>query len=243
METSAVPLDLRRIVRKGWKIALAITLICAGVALLLHALWPARYEATAVLTVAPISSSPAGDGVNMDTERVVSSSDSVLREAAELTDKSITKLRDNLLVSIPKGSNVLKFTVTSTDPEEAAQAANAISEAYGLQRTKTAQDAVDRATASLTTRIAELEAELGRQPEESIRSRAIELQIASLQERQAVLSASTFYPGSIVSVAVPPTGSTTPSFYIFLVGGLFLGLIIGAFVALVAERLRLQRAE
>lgn len=237
MEQSPFPIAISLIVRNGWRpVLLFIFLFIVG-AVVLHTAWPVKYEATSVLTVSPVTDS--SESVNMDTERVVARSDAVLGKAVnELGSKSVSELRDMLVVSVPKGSNVLQFSVTDSNPGAAANAANAIAKAYGSYRTSSAQAVVDAAIESITTRIAELEKAKSKVREDSIGARAIDLQMKSLQERQAALTATTYYPGSIVSSAVPPSRSLTPGLMLFIAGGLFTGLMVGTIFAITRERFR-----
>lgn len=241
MEQSPFPIDMSRIVRHGWKMVLVLTVVFMVGAVVLHTAWPDKYEATSVLTVSPVTDS--SESVNMDTERVVARSDAVLGKAVEeLGPKSVSGLRDTLVVSVPKGSNVLQFSVTGSSAEAAANSANAIAKAYGSYRTSSAQAVVDAAIESITVRIAELEKDKAKVSEGTIGARAIDLQMTSLQERQAVLNATTYYPGSIVSSAVAPSRSTTPGLGLFIAGGLFTGLLTGTVFVITRERFRANRA-
>lgn len=239
MQETAFPIDPVKILNNGWKPTVIITLIFVLLAGTLQLAWPDKYEATAVITVAPVTESSGA--VNMDTERVVARSDSVLNTAAEeLADSSTSALRERLTVNVPKGSNILQFTVSDSDAERAAQSANAIAKAYGNNRTSSAQAVTDAAMESITTRIAELEDQMS-STSNDVDERAIELQLNSLQERLAGYSATTYNPSSIVSTAVAPSSSTTPSLTIFLAGGFFVGILISLTFVFGRERFRAAR--
>lgn len=239
MQEAAFPIDPVKILNNGWKPTLIITLVFVLLAGILQLAWPDKYEATAVITVAPVTESSGS--VNMDTERVVARSDSVLNTAAEkLEGASTSALRESLTVNVPKGSNILQVTVSDSDADRAAQFANAIATAYGDNRTSSAQAVTDAAMASISTRIAELESQRS-STRNDVDERAIELQLNSLQERLAGYSATTYNPSSIVSTAVPPSRSTTPSLTIFIAGGFFVGLLVSLTFVFGRERFRAIR--
>lgn len=239
MQEAAYPIDPVQIFNNGWKPTVVITLAFILIAGALQIAWPDKYEATAVITVAPVTESSGS--VNMDTERVVARSDSVLNSAAEELDNASTRtLREKLTINVPKGSNVLQFTVLDSDPERAADSANAIAEAYGSNRTSSAQAVTDAAMESITTRIAELESQRT-SANNDVDERAIELQLNSLQERLAGYSSTTYNPSSIVSAAVAPSSSTTPGLAIFLAGGFFVGILVSLTFVFARERFRAAR--
>lgn len=229
---------VRRIVRERRILAIVfvVAVVLAGVAGLL---WPNRYEATATLTVEPVAVVDAGaeTTVNMETEQVVATSTEVLSPAAEaLGDVSVETLAAGLVVTVPRGSQVLEFSYTSASPSGAAETANAIAVSYREQRVANAEEIVRQATDNLSGRISELEGRLSTAEPGSAEARSLELQIQTLQERLALIVSNTFYPGSLVSPATTPTDATKPSMLIFLAGGAFLGLLVGAFAALLRRR-------
>ncbi|WBU38839.1 Wzz/FepE/Etk N-terminal domain-containing protein [Homoserinibacter sp. YIM 151385] len=242
MVEPAAPLTLdeaaRRVVRER-RLLIAVILVAVLAAGVIGFLWPSRYEATATLTVEPVAVVDPGSSatVNMETERVVATSTEVLGPAAEsLGGTSPEALAGALEVLVPRGSQVLEFTVTDAVPARAAEAANAIAESYREQRVANAEGIVQQAESNLTDRIAELEARLDGTADDSATARSLELQIQTLQERLALVVSNTFYPGSVVSPATTPTDATKPSILIFLAGGAFLGLLVGVFAALLRRR-------
>jgi uncharacterized protein involved in exopolysaccharide biosynthesis len=237
--------DLYRGIGREWRLLVAVAVLFLGVALAANYAWPQRYQATAVLTVEPITAIQQGGSsgsVNMDTERVVATSTEVLAIAArDLPGTTVADLSDAVTVSVPKGSQILNFTFTSGSPVGAAESANAIATAYSDQRVANAQRVVTEATDNLATRIDDLSGQLAGLGENSPARSTLAMQMQALQERQATLASATFYSGSLVSPAAAPQDSTKPSITVFLAAGLFLGVLVGAFSALVRARLRSPR--
>jgi uncharacterized protein involved in exopolysaccharide biosynthesis len=238
--------DLYRSIARGWLLLVAFAIAFAVLALGAYQLWPQKFEATAVMTVEPLTVSSASQGsgsdVNMETERVVATSSEVLTLAAKaLGTQSISELRDGVVVSVPKGSQVLAFTVTAEDPMTAAQQANAIANAYSERRVANAEAVVADAITFLSGRIAELETQLAAADPQSENTQTLQAQIVSLQNSQAALTSTTFYSGALISPAVEPSSSTRPSVAVFVAGGLFIGLFLGSFCALLYGRRRLHQ--
>lgn len=219
-----------------WRVLVGVTVVVLGLAVGLAFLWPTSYAATATLTVEPLALNPAAGqstDVNMETERAVATSSTVLGPAAaELGGITSAGLAGALQVSVPKGAQVLEFTVTLPNGDRAAAAANAIAGAYSDQRVANAERVVDDARQKLTERIVALEASVPRGDDNTATNRAVSLQIIALQESLATLSSATFSPGTLVGPATTPLESTRPSLMLFIVGGLFLGVLVGSFAAL-----------
>lgn len=234
--------DLFRSVKAHWRLFTVVVLLFSAAGFAVGVVYPKNYAATATLTVASLDVVDASGSVNMDTERVIAASTTVLTEAVtNLPDATVSGLRDAISVSVPKGSQVLEFTVTLPKPDAAAVAANAIASAYSSLRVETAEASVATATGTLTTRIADLESQKASQGANSKAGKAATIQIESLQESLATLNSATFDPGTIVSPAIAPSGPTRPSTTVFVAGAFALGLIIAAFLALARARAREAR--
>lgn len=247
MKTAWTLEDLYRSIARGWLLLLIFTIAFSALALTAFQFWPQKFEATAVMTVEPLTVS-AGEGstsgVNMETERVVAKSSDVLVLASKsLGSPSISELSDATTVSVPKGSQVLEFTVTAEDPMSAAQWANAVANAYSERRVANAEAVVAEAITFLSGRIADLEQQLAQADPGSENVQTLEAQIMSLRNNQASLTSTTFYSGALISPAVAPSESTRPSLPIFIAGGLFVGLFLGSFGALLSGRRRLAAEE
>lgn len=243
MENSEPSLHLLRTIKRGWKIIVVATVLTLGAAAAVSEFLPVRWEATAVLTVEPISAIPVTGGsgtplqVNMNTESVIAQSGEVLgRAARELDDIEIAQLKRGLQITVPKGSQVLEFNYTADAAARAPQIANAIALAYNLQRIESAERVIDETTDSLIARIVDLESLRTGTTEGTSDYQTLTLQISTLQERQASLTAATFYPGTLVSPATQPVYPSNFSLKTFLIAGLFLGGLIGFTLALAYDR-------
>lgn len=205
-------------------------------------LYPQKYTAEAQHTVEPISVLSTGSSfntVNMETERVVATSTAVLSRAVEeLEDTTIEGLRANTVIEVPRNSQVLIFQVTANTPQLAAERANALATAYGEQRTENARSVVERTTAELSESITQLQALVDSQPEGSSERAATQLQLQALLDQQALITATPFYSGMLVTPADPPRDDDRPSIFVFVAGGLFLGILLGAIAALIVSRVR-----
>lgn len=241
MEVAATPvMDVFRVVRQGWLIIVVCVVLGVGGALAASQVIPQKYEATAVLRVASLTGS-SNNVVDMETERVVAGSTSVLSKAAAALGDPSADIQDAVVVTIPKGSSVLEFTYTASSPAAASDGANAVANAYSDQRVESAQQAFDDTNENLSKRIAELEKQLAGESPGSVAARAVELQIASLQERQAASVSTTFSAGTLVSAATPPTSPAGLGTLVYLAAGFSLGFLVGLLLALIRYRVRLER--
>lgn len=234
--------DLYRGIMQSWLVlvgAIALLMI-AGVGI--FALYPQKYTAEAQHTVEPISVLSSGSSfntVNMETERVVATSTAVLARAAdELDDTSVEALRTNTTIEVPRNSQVLIFQVTASSPQLAADRANALATAYGEERTDNARAVVERTTEELGNSITQLQTLLDSQAVGSSERAATQLQLQALLDQQALITATPFYSGTLVTPADPPQDSNRPSILVFVAAGMFLGILLGAIAALIVSRVR-----
>ncbi|MEW2461470.1 MULTISPECIES: YveK family protein [Microbacterium] len=234
--------DLYRGVMQSWMVLVGTIVAFALVGFGIFLIYPQKYTAEAQHTVEPISVLSTGSSfntVNMETEKVVATSTAVLKRAVEdLDDTSIEALRNNTVIDVPRNSQVLSFQVTANTPQEAADRANALAEAYGAQRTDNARAVVEQTTAELGDSIAQLQAVVDSQPIDSSERAATQLQLQGLLDQQARITATPFYSGTLVTPADPPQKSNRPSVLVFIAAGLFLGILVGAIAALIVSRVR-----
>ncbi|MFF2489001.1 YveK family protein [Microbacterium sp. NPDC058062] len=234
--------DLYMGVVKSWWVLAATVVAFVGVGAAAWVILPQTYTATAQHTVEPITVLASGSSfntVNMETERLVATSASVLERAASaLDDASVDALRESTVVQVPRGSQVLTFEVTTPSPERSAEWVNAVASAYGETRSDNARRVVDQTTTALTDSVERLQALTDSQSPGSDSRQATQLQLDALSQELAQLEAASFYPGSLVTPASPPTDSNRPGVPVFVAGGLFLGLMAGGIAALLATRAR-----
>ena len=235
--------DVYRSIARQWKVLVLVALGITVAATLLGFVWPDRYTATASVTVEAIpTAADAAPNVNMETQRLIARSTEVLSLAAdELDDTSVAALRTELEVTIPRGSQVLEFRVTTGSAEGSAEIANAIAAAYLDQRTAVAQRRISEASEALASTAEELRAQLaGLEPDNPLRE-SLEGQIRALDSQRAVLIATSIDAGTLIDPAAPPQDTNTPSLYVFTGAGVFLGLFVGAVTALVMDRVAASR--
>ncbi len=234
--------DLYRTILRHWRTVVVVVIISVVGSVGAFVIVPERYEAQAVLTVEPIAAvqtEDSGTPINMETERVVATSTEVLAVASEALDgTSIPTLQESVEVTVPRDSQVLTFIFTAADAQFAADGANAVANSYSEQRVANAQRVVMEATDNLSDRINELLNELDDLPEQNVNRQNLQLQVTVLQERLATLASATFSSGSLVSPATAPSNSTKPSIAVFIAAGLFLGVLVGMFAALIRGRSR-----
>lgn len=217
---------------------------------------PTRYAATAVVNVAPLTvnqfgSNQATQAVNMESERSAVTSASVLTRAAAAggtdaaaatrgTEAAATAsdpeaLRDSLTVVVPSGSLILKVTSTTRDAAQSAHWANAVAEAYLLDRAASADDAARRIIARLQ---GDIDDRLRARAAQAPADRALTDQdVASLRERISTLTTVGLNPGRVITPAATPTEPSSLGAPALIVGGQALGLLAGVCAALLADRI------
>lgn len=227
---------------QSWLVLVGTIVVFTLAGVGIFAIYPQKYTAEAQHTVEPISVLSSGSSfntVNMETERVVATSTSVLSRASEdLDGTSVEALRANTTIEVPRNSQVLVFQVTANSAQLAADRANALATAYGEERTDNARAVVERTTEELGNSITQLQALLDSQAEGSSERAATQLQLQALLDQQALIIATPFYSGTLVTPADPPQKSNRPSILVFVAAGMFLGILLGAIVALIVSRVR-----
>ena len=235
--------DVYGSIARRWRVLVGVTVLATLAGLALGLLWPDRFTATASVTVEAIATGQQSGDVNMETQRLVAQSTEVLSIASEqLGATSVAALRGELQVNVPRGSQVLEFNVTATSAATAAERANAIAEAYLEHRRVATERRITEASDTLAATAGELSAQAEALAADDPQRVSLEAQIRALQEQRAVLAATSFDVGSLIDPAVEPTDSDTPGLYVFVAAGLFLGVFIGAFAALIRDRVASSRS-
>lgn len=219
---------------RRWRVVVAAALIGSLAGLVMAARMPTRYSATTSLVVSPLVINPftnAREEVNIRTEREILGSREVARRASERLGEPLdadSYLLSHVDVAAPSGSQILQVTVQASSPEQAADAANALSEAYLEFRREGADELAQRYLDKIDEQLAELAGE----PE----SEANAALISTLQQQRVTVMLSTAEPGRIIGAAVVPTAPSTPSKSVVMVGGTVLGVLGGCALALLRER-------
>lgn len=251
--------DLRRFLvvlrSRVWLIA-ATTVLFAGVAYGLSAIQTQEYEATAQLVINP--QDPGGlfgsdNGAYRDPSRAIQTALQVImgRDVSEAVSKKVTDPASISAHAVGVTDSV-EISAVSTDPEIAAETANAYAEAFIGYRQQQATQAISAAEQGIQQKVAELQAQIdeldaqiravGGFDLEGLISRrdALIAQQALFNQRldQIVIDASVQDVGAeLVQPAEVPTNPVSPrpvrnAFF----GGL-LGFFVGIAAAFVLERL------
>jgi capsular exopolysaccharide synthesis family protein len=135
--------DYVHVMRRYWLGAMLVLLITIGLVAIATALQPRVYESTATgLTQAATGDdlSMAFAGESLAKSRAesyvrVATSDAVAKKASAIleTDRSIGSLLANVRATLPTGTAVIQITASGSTPEEAAELANAWTEALAQQ--------------------------------------------------------------------------------------------------------------
>jgi succinoglycan biosynthesis transport protein ExoP len=243
-------------VRK-WSIVL-VTLMVVGVALLFSSRQTPMYRSETRFLVKPVSiSGDEGDtrsGLNMETERQLLASTGVARIVSNNLDldRAPNALLGNLAVEVITGTEILLISYQASDPRRARDMTNEFSRAYALFRRQqvledlraTSNDVRDE-IADLRTEQAEVEQSLGTEPVNSPERGELEgdiagfeAQIAALeQDLQDLVNPVDLQVGEVIQPAQIPSEPVSPDHIRTGALSLVAGLLLGAGVAFVRERL------
>lgn len=213
------------------------------------------YSARAEVLVRPVAVDPA-DGMeelSLETEREVVLSTAVAGLATERLGARGTpeELLEHLAVEVPPDTQVLELTFSYPNPRLARLGAAAFAEAYLEFRMRQATDAVLRVSEGLQERISQLETEINAAtdvipttPPGSPQRRNARLQrsllvsqMTVLRNQLATVSSVTLDPGQVISQPRVPTSPSSPRYLLNLSLGLIVGLIAGASMAFLRDRL------
>lgn len=221
---------------KRWRLILAITLVGAVLGAAYSLVQRDQYTASATLTVSPITTNPFNAGavnqqINITTERAILNSREVARIAAEKLDRDVspTQLLAGSEVAAPSGSQVLEVTVTTDSPEDAADFANALADAYLEFRAQGAAEVALGFIDGLDRRIAALD-------RSETLSAAERGELSSLQDQRASLSLVGANPGRIIGEAAVPESPSSPGMAVWVLIGSAVGLLVGTTCAFLRDR-------
>ncbi|MGY1435355.1 lipopolysaccharide biosynthesis protein [Streptomyces reniochalinae] len=242
--------QFRQLLRYRWLIALGVVLgLLGGGWLGLRG--ADSYAATTEITVRPLPTDSSGENtsageISMGSERRTASSSVVAERAARALDSSTDppRLLDDLQVTNPPETRMLRFAYTAHSPDDAARGADAFAHAYLDNRERDAADRVadmvdryEKQRAPLTKerdRLAEEIASSGKEgaldgtlsAHSSVVSR-----IAEINGRISDLRAEDTTPGRVVTEAAPPTAPSGPGLPLMLGLGAAVGIGLGLLAA------------
>jgi Mrp family chromosome partitioning ATPase len=254
----AIPM-LARGVRRFWWLPLTaavIGLVFGGAVLTTR---PVRYSATSAILVLAVPDASGDDPtrpapVNLATEsQLVRSTDTAVRAAALMHTTTAPALLVNAVTVDPvTDTSVLELHFEADTAVQAQAGAHAFAQAYLDARAQSATSALSGqkavVTSSLdasTAQLADLDTKIGKLASDSPQlptlhsSRAtLANQIAALTGRLNDLSTTVVNPGQLIRDADLPTQPLPRHGWLFVGGGLGLGLIAGLAAAGLWERLR-----
>ena len=228
-----------RAIRRRWPLVLLVTLLVTGAAVAVSLLGEKKYDATADLLFgrqAQVDSLLGEDSsFNNDPERALNTDveliklDSVaegVRRRLDL-DVPVADLLEQITTETSNSSDIVGLTARDTDPERAAEIANAFADEYVLFRRRTSrQTLVDAARLAQSRFDALSPVDQASVQGQQLQARRRELEIAAALQTGGV---------DVVRRAVAPDSPASPRPKVSGVLGLLLGLLLGAALALVLE--------
>ncbi|MFJ9073865.1 lipopolysaccharide biosynthesis protein [Streptomyces sp. NPDC102278] len=196
----------------------------------------------------PFNPSLAPDkAINIGSERQVALSSSIANEAAKklgLSASGLAGLRSGLQVTNPPQTMVLRFTYTSSSPQEAAKRANAMTGAYLLKRQEALDVTRDKMVKGyqdqrdpVAKQLDELAKDISRMPSGATRDAAtssktdLQSEVGRYNNSITKLEALDMTPGRVTSPATPPSEPDGPGIPMSLALGAAVGLALGLLAA------------
>lgn len=249
--------QLLAVPRRRWRwVALLAVLGVAAVAGYLTLL-PARYTATAVVTVRAVVTDPfsypgpgADRAVNMNVEKGIATGGRVAAAVAKATGGGRAAVGDALSVEVPVGGQVLRFGYTADSPAHAITGANAAARAYLRVRRDDYADqrrrrlaAYDRTLSGLDDKLDDARKAARKQADQFGQDsggtddtvRSLNDQISEITERRADVAAIDLTPGTLTGPAAAPVPSNHDQPVLFLLAGLVGGALVGAVASFLRE--------
>jgi polysaccharide biosynthesis transport protein len=217
-----------------------------------------QYTATATVEVFQppnqdaVNNARTNSRINMDNELQFMQSAQVGHRAQQLlaSKTSVAELQKDMTAVVPANTSFLDVSFTARSRDKAAYGAHAFAQAYLDVRSDQAKASVAANQNSLTTDLNNQTAALARWSAIAAGSvatsavhanaiaqvRVLQQSIANLNGRLAPLSAINTSAGAIVDDATPPGKPSKPVTSLYVGTGLFLGLMLGLGLALLAAR-------
>ena len=232
-------LDYLRAIRRRWRLVALVTLVVTAVSVTVSLLGEKQYDATADLLFgrqAQVDSLLGEDSsFNNDPERTLNTDveliklDSVAEGVKRRlnTDLSVQDLLERVTTETSSSSDIVDLTARDTDPQRAADIANAFADEYVLFRRRTSrQTLVDAARLAQSRYDALPEVDQLSDQGQQLQARRRELEIAAALQTGGV---------DVVRRAAAPDAPSRPRPKLAVALGLFLGGLLGAALALGLE--------
>jgi capsular exopolysaccharide synthesis family protein len=236
-----------RLVRRRWLLIAVVTAAIVGMAVAQAMLATPRYESETKVLV-----QSEADSVDLQTERQVVLSTAVADRVRKKlrNDRPSTALLDDVKVSVPAETRVLVIAYSAPSPALAQEGAQAFAEQYLDYRQDAAVQAAASAGAAIQQRIGSVEAELRKlnasiaqlSPDSAEQQAAIAQrdslfgELAGLRIQLASISNTPGSVGEIIDPADLPSQPASPKLLLNVLGGLFLGLLLAAVLAILRDR-------
>jgi capsular exopolysaccharide synthesis family protein len=244
------PREFLQTLRKRKLYVIFTALVTVGLVGFYIARQPPIYQSLGQVLVLNPSLDPTGrtQDVNLTTEAALAASPEVAKEAADIlhTDADPQSLLGGLSVAVQPDTELLIFSYTAADPDTASAAVHAFVEGYmkfrreryieqSIAASQAIQERIDAAQQRLTKTRARLATAKDPSVKELLQARAntLTVQTTFLQE-QMLAALSSPEVGQVIQSGSAPTLIDTRKRTLLL--ALFVGLALGAAVALLVER-------
>ena len=250
--------DYRRVLRRRWRVVVALACLGLLIAAAIVAVSPKTYTATASVYVnaLPSDSSPTKGGstsVDMDNEAQIAQSHAVTQLAGKQTGS--TPHGSAISVTVPPNTTVLNIACNASTGPRAAACANAVAAAYLSTRRTDAASTIKSQLAALRSKGVSLLPGVVRahlqqraitgstastQITRQLEAKAANAQLNAVVSRISTLTAdlagleaaSSTMAGHVVNVASPPASPSSPKKSLIIPSGLVAGLLLGLIAAI-----------
>jgi capsular polysaccharide biosynthesis protein/Mrp family chromosome partitioning ATPase len=254
--------DYTGVVRRRWRIVVALTGIGLVGAFGYLTVTPKSYSATAAVYVAPngadhtneIANGRTAGAVDLDTEAQVVTSGTVAEAAGHVmrSTQTSSQLLADVVVTVPPNSQVLDITCKAPSPAKAAACANAFGQAYLQHRTSSGTSWLNGQINALQDQVKTLEQRVGTLKTEISALRktsptrftdqaelsSYNTQLHLLNHKIGKLQREAAYAsgGHFLTYAYPPPRPNDPKKSLVLPSGFAGGLVLGLIGAVAWDR-------
>ncbi|MBA2770238.1 MAG: polysaccharide biosynthesis tyrosine autokinase [Sporichthyaceae bacterium] len=224
MSSDAIQLrDQVGVLRRRWRVVAATVVVAIGLGLLVSLLATPTYDAQTEVLLAPTvtGEAPTPEEVATEARTVVLFADQVI-DTLELNDSAPDLLEDVVVEPDASGAAVMTISVTREDPDEAADIANTMAQAY-IDSTDVENqnrvESLDERIQSLDGQIARLRSRLNDADEPRQRIRLASERRKLLAERRLAIDSrasslreagSDVDQAEVVTPALAPTSASSP---------------------------------
>jgi polysaccharide biosynthesis transport protein len=254
-------------IRRFWWLVLLGALLGLVVGSAAVALIQKQYTSTTTVFVYPptdqtqVAGARTNSNVNMDNELQFLTSVDVVTAAKDLlkVDTDADVLERNLTATVPANTSVIDVSYAASSPTKAQQYSHAFATAYLQVRTDQGTKAIAAQNEKLTKQLTALQALVARYSGEATATAAsspahqnalvqldiLKNSVSNVQQRLQQLQQVDPTAGAIIQDATAPTAPSKPIPGLYVGTGIFVGLMLGLALAVLAARLdkRVRRPE